>query len=519
MHPDRDLQLDREPPAAETDVEHDLGLAQLYEAMAGRDELLAAVVRQALADSLTDPAAITYRQDILRDCLTHPQVITDLYDLSIDPTARDRTIYRKPFKHSPDYLVYRAIPALRSLMGRLRRLRDTADQNAAGFTSSGFTRLFRMLHEELTDAFFAQIDAHLRQLEFRDGILISARLGASNRASDLTLLRPPSPGLIERIRPQVALTIKIPPRDEAGAFGLRELRERGLSLAADALSRSIDHIQSFFETLRAELGFYVGCVRLRRELAAKGQPICFPVPADLDRRAFSCAGLYDVVLSLTTTDPVVGNDVSADDRALIMVTGANQGGKSTFLRSVGLAQQMMQAGMFVPATSYAASVCRGVFTHFRRDEDTAMDHGRLDEELTRMSAIVDAISPGCLLLCNESFSSTNEREGSAIARQVIQALVDSEVRVVFVTHLFDLANSLWIRRADSVLFLRAQRGSDVGRTFRIVEGAPLPTSHGDDLFARIFGPDGDDPPLGPSSSRATTPAGPPDVGVRGSSAQ
>ena len=64
----------------------------------------------------------------------------------------------------------------------------------------------------------------------------------------------------------------------------------------------------------------------------------------------------------------------------------------------------------------------GIFTHFIREEDATMMSGRLDEELRRMSAIADQISPHCLMLFNESFAATNEREGSEIGRQVVRAL-------------------------------------------------------------------------------------------------
>lgn len=107
-----------------------------------------------------------------------------------------------------------------------------------------------------------------------------------------------------------------------------------------------------------------------------------------------------------------------------VVTGANQGGKSTFLRSVGLAQLMLQCGMFVPAEAFAASVAGGIYTHYRREEDTAMQSEKLDEELARMSAIVDLLRPHDLVLLNESFAATNEREGSEIVRQIIDALVE-----------------------------------------------------------------------------------------------
>jgi DNA mismatch repair ATPase MutS len=157
------------------------------------------------------------------------------------------------------------------------------------------------------------------------------------------------------------------------------------------------------------------------------------------------------------------------------------------LRSVGLAQLMMQSGMFVGARSLRAGLSTGLFTHYKREEDASMRGGKLDEELARMSAIADEIAPDALLLCNESFASTNEREGSEIARQVIRAMLDRDVRVVFVTHMYDLAHGFQAQQLPTTLFLRAERQADGRRTFRILEGEPLPTSYGEDSYRRIFG--------------------------------
>ena len=92
-----------------------------------------------------------------------------------------------------------------------------------------------------------------------------------------------------------------------------------------------------------------------------------------------------------------------------------------------------------------------------------------------------------ILLCNESFASTNEREGSEIARQVVRAMLDRQVRVLFVTHMYDLAHSFHAQQLDSALFLRAEREPDGRRTFKVLEGEPLPTSYGEDSYRRIFG--------------------------------
>ena len=184
---------------------------------------------------------------------------------------------------------------------------------------------------------------------------------------------------------------------------------------------------------------------------------------------------------------MTGNDIDADGTQLVVITGANSGGKSTFLRSIGLAQLMMQAGMMVAARSFRSSLCRGVFTHFIREEDPDLVSGRLDDELARMSAIADQISPGCLMLFNESFAATNEREGSEIGRQVTTALLEAGVRVFFVTHHFDLADGFRRNAAGRTLFLRAPRQPDGRRDFKLIVADPLPTSYGADIYYRIGG--------------------------------
>ena len=168
------------------------------------------------------------------------------------------------------------------------------------------------------------------------------------------------------------------------------------------------------------------------------------------------------------------------------MTGANQGGKTTFLRSFGLAQLMMQCGMFAPADRLHANVVDGIFTHFKREEDATMKSGKFDEELSRMNDIVDILPPYALILFNELFAATNEREGSEIARQIVSALLERAHKVAFVSHQYDFTHGFCAKRLDSALFLRADRRDDGRRTFKLVEGEPLGTSFGEDVYHEIF---------------------------------
>jgi len=102
-----------------------------------------------------------------------------------------------------------------------------------------------------------------------------------------------------------------------------------------------------------------------------------------------------------------------------------------------------------------------------------------------MSAIVDLIKPNGLLLLNESFASTNEREGSEIAREVVSALLEAGVRIFYVTHMYEFARRVQEQKRPDVLFLRAERLPDGTRTFKVKEGEPLETSYGADLYRKI----------------------------------
>jgi hypothetical protein len=122
---------------------------------------------------------------------------------------------------------------------------------------------------------------------------------------------------------------------------------------------------------------------------------------------------------------VVTNDLKADGALLLFVTGANRGGKTTFLRALGVSQLLFQAGLFVPAEGYRAEPRRGLFTHFVQPEDEGREMGKFAEELARMDALVEAMEPGAFLLLNETFASTNEREATLVAEGLLRALAEA----------------------------------------------------------------------------------------------
>jgi DNA mismatch repair ATPase MutS len=487
---DEAAKLRRLLPWNEEVLTQDLGLNVLFNAMAAGDEFLFDVARLGVLSSLTDLDTILYRQHVFLDCLQNATIVKDIYQLAIEAIEAERKNYLSFFGRYPSATLHRAVDVLQMFVGMLKRLRGIADEHAVRFESEGYSRLFAMLREELSDEYFGIIERHLKQLRFRYGVLISAELGKGNKGKNYVLRKPHDDkrSWLTRLFAEKppAYTFQIHPRDEAGAQALSALNNRGVNLVANALAQSTDHILSFFQMLRTELAFYVGCLNLHAQLVQMGEPACLPVPAPAGGRKLSFSGLYDLSLALSMRRRVVGNDLNAGHKSLFIITGANTGGKSTFLRSIGLAHLMMQAGMFVSAETFSSEVCDGIFTHYKREEDVRMESGKWDEELSRMSAIVDRIRSNSMLLFNESFASTNEREGSEIASRIVSALLDKRVKVFFVTHLYHFAQSCFDQKSDRATFLRAERRPDGTRPFKLIEGEPLQTSYGEDLYRTVF---------------------------------
>jgi DNA mismatch repair ATPase MutS len=489
MHRDRDFSAPAEFSEARRAMIEDLGLEGVFAAMADGDAFLLEVARRGVMASLTEVDEIEYRQAALRDCLAHPETIRRLFEIATSATQRPKKIWGS-LGRSPGLVLSHAVRVLDALMEDLKDLRKLADECGAEFESEAFTTFFAMVTAELDDAYLEEIAGHLKRLQLRAGALISARLGDGLKGKDYVLRRPNEEpkGLarISAIFDRSGYTFHLAPRDEAGARALGDLHDQGINLVAEAAEQSANHVVNFFAALLAEVGFYIGALNLRGRLAEREEPICIPTAARPGEPVLSAEGLYDVGLALRSEAEMVGNPIDAAGRPLIVITGANQGGKSTFLRSLGLAQMMMQCGLFVAARSFAADVRDGLFTHFKREEDADMRSGKLDEELARMSEIAGELRPGGMVLFNESFAATDEQEGSEIARQVTCALLAAGIKVVHVTHMYELAHGFQENDSLDPLFLRAERTEDGTRTFHLIEGEPLSTSFGEDVYRKVF---------------------------------
>jgi hypothetical protein len=503
-----DFETSRRSPSWNADaLVADLELEFLFQAMAGEDDTIYVMARHELLCAAQNASeVIDHRQGVLADALANPGLVRELFALADAALREQKRHHLGNYERSyPDATLRWAAETVQALLPQLHGIHDCATRAEGHFSSDGWRSFWASVRAELSPDYLAEVATWTAALKGRDAELMSAVLGEGNQGAEYRLhgLSAYETSWWERLfdwlwpsrgaRRDDVYGIQIAPNDENGHRALRDLNNRGIRVAAEALGQGAAHLCDFFAALRVELSFYVGCINLSERLKEREEPICLPAHDQNEDWQLAFDGLYDPCLALRRTEPLVGNSLEISGLSLILITGANEGGKSTFLRSLGVAQLMLQAGMFAPAERFLSSLCPAIVTHFRREEDRALRKGKFDEELSRMSEIVDHLTPGTFLLCNESFSSTNEREGSEIVSQVTNSLLAAGTRVAFVTHLHLFAGGLFDQRQPGMLFLRADRAPDGTRTFRLIEGAPLETGFAADLFGQVFGEELEEP--------------------------
>jgi DNA mismatch repair ATPase MutS len=255
--------------------------------------------------------------------------------------------------------------------------------------------------------------------------------------------------------------------------------------------------------------FYLGAVRLFNDLKAHGLSTCRAEVVDTEARTCVIQDCYNLHLALRVMHRqpgadlaahIVGNDVTFDEGGRIfIITGPNQGGKTTYIQAIALAQVLFQAGLNVPGTAARISPVDGIYTHFPVEERPSAETGRFGEEAQRLSDIFAKATRHSLVLLNESLASTAPGESLYLARDIVRCLRILGVRAAYTTHMHELAACVdefnTATPGDSrVISLVALAQADpcvspddtdaVRRTFKIVASPPMGRSYAHDLAAR-----------------------------------
>lgn len=317
-------------------------------------------------------------------------------------------------------------------------LRTLLDDVAALVATGHYTRLRR-------DA--GAVDTRLRQLRY-EVIVAGGRVTVRRDRADPDYSEPIA-ATFDRFRQHASAPATF---DPATTY-MNHIDARILDLVAqlhpepfaalDAFCR--DHagfIDEGIDRAERETQFFLAVADFLARLTSAGLPICYPEVSD-DDRGLDAEDTYDLALAgkLTTAgQQVVRNDLRLlDGERIIVVTGPNQGGKTTLARTFGQLHHFAALGCPVPGRRVRIGLFDRIATHFERTEDLRTLTGKLEDELVRVRAILDAATERTVVVMNETFSSTTAQDATSLGAAVLRRLIELDLRALYVTFLDELS--------------------------------------------------------------------------------
>lgn len=236
----------------------------------------------------------------------------------------------------------------------------------------------------------------------------------------------------------------------------------------DFCGRNGSFLDPVIVTFDREIQFYVSYLEFIASMKKAALPFCYPRVSREPADVFVDEG-YDIALAgkmVRAGSEIVRNGFSLrDDERMLVVTGPNQGGKTTFARSFGQLFVLAALGCPVPGSDARLFLADAVFTHFEKEERVVELRGRLEDDLVRIRAILERATARSIIIMNEIFTSTAIHDAVFLGTRITERIFETGARSVLVTFLDELAAPT--RRTVSMV-APVEPSSPEVRTYRIV---------------------------------------------------
>ncbi len=462
--------------ATEPDYFRDLNLDQVLDAItAGREQY---GLEPLFYQPLHDVAAVEYRHEVMRD-LERPELASGvrafassmhamreqlaLIDKLRDPHQRERWFLSAVALYCKAVREFAA--ALAANEPDSRGLSAFARQLAAYAESDRFTELA----EETTS-----LETELGEVRYTTlikGLRVTVQPYADE--PDLTDVVEETfarfrQGAVEDYHTGFANSLETDPVEKRILEQVAELNPELFARLRDYGERRAGYLEESIERFDREVQFYLGFLEYIEPLKRAGLSFSYPRVSTAEKRM--CARqAFDLALAhklVQDAQQVVCNDVELSGaERIVVITGPNQGGKTTFARAFGQLHHLAALGLPVSGSDTAVFLPDRLFTHFEREEDLATLRGKFEDELVRLHEILALATGDSVLIMNESFNSTTLRDALWVGEKVLRAVVERDMICLCVTFIDELASL-----APSIVSMMSTVAPDdpTVRTFEVI---------------------------------------------------
>ncbi|WP_393971272.1 hypothetical protein OXIME_001541 [Oxyplasma meridianum] len=211
----------------------------------------------------------------------------------------------------------------------------------------------------------------------------------------------------------------------------------------DYYQKNSDFIDSTIERFQKDIQFYLAYIDHMAAFRDLGLHFSIPEMSQKSKNIF-CHDGFDIGLAYKLSKEkktVVTNDFALyDNERIIVVSGPNHGGKTTFARMFGQIHYLGSLGLPVPGTGSLLFLFDSIFTHFERSENLDNERGKLEDDLARIKYIIDKSTQNSIIIINEMLSSTTLKDAVNIGKKIVSYILNIGCLCLYVTFLDELAS-------------------------------------------------------------------------------